>query len=1057
MIMYKTLSVELLISAPASGKTTVCIQRICKLLAQHPFASVRVVLPDRLQVSAFRRRLAEAGGAIGVHVGTFNSLYRELLESSSQSIPVASPPIVHRLILAAIEQVFQTGGLQYYAGLRNTPGFALVLCDAFAELKRALIFPENLIEQAAAAKPAQQELARLYLAYQVQLRTLNWADPDGLSWLAVEALEKDPTLAKNLILLVVDGFDSFEGAQQRALELLASIVPNILITLPGKYPFQRTAHRRFEKVYQVIRLKLPLTVRNLPERSYLPEVLNYIETSLFEMGARCGNAGEYFSLYEARSPTEEAREALRWLKARIERDKVPLQSCAIVTPDPLLYHPYLRQAAAEFGIPLRFTQGEVLVHAPAIAALLELLMLPVLNYPHRPLLNVLRSPYFDLSTYQITRHTVDVLEEISRYGQVIEGREQWDEVFERLVQSPTPDVLESDEELGVPDLPRGMKASDLHQALNHFFDRLTPPASPRSLTEWIRWLEDLIDEWHFNEWVVTDAEQVNSNMIQHHTVETSECEICESIECYTRERDCAAFDNLREVLRALVLVDAIIDTLSVTYDQFVSELQGALEGAGYQEPLPEGQPSALVMRVLEARGVRFQVVAILGLAEGIFPVVERADPFLDETLRSSVGLDSRLQREQTGLFYQAITRSDRFLLLTRPYLADDGEKWEPSPYWKAVGSLFPQDIVKIIRPDDPRPLQDAASPEEVLFWAVRRHSLPQSFSDLMSRWEYLRHARDLLHARQAQQPEGPYEGVIDSLGSILQIRFGEAHVWSASRLEAYAACPYFFFIVNALGLEARVTPELGLNDAQLGSILHKILEKVYVNVGDPTDPQALLAVLPQIAQQEFEIAPTEQGFRPSPLYQLNQQQLLQVLENSITNLAEYDRVAGWRPVAYEVKFGLGHNPPLHMQGDRQVIHLHGVVDRVDRDSAGNIRIIDYKTGSSHQAKSDLVQGFRLQLPIYALAAQEVLGLGEVVDGFYWNLMKGEASSLKLNSFEQDGVWGLPAAAEVVQKYLNRYVSEIHQAHFPPLPARGECPAYCPGSTWCWRYSPGWGG
>jgi inactivated superfamily I helicase len=130
-----------------------------------------------------------------------------------------------------------------------------------------------------------------------------------------------------------------------------------------------------------------------------------------------------------------------------------------------------------------------------------------------------------------------------------------------------------------------------------------------------------------------------------------------------------------------------------------SQLQGALT-AQLQEPLPASQPAILVLNLLEARGVRFQAVALLGLAEGVFPVVERADPFLPEALRQTLGLESRLQREQPGLFYLALTRSDRFMLLTRPYLAEDGEKWEPSPYWKAVCALLPDKTVQTIRPDD---------------------------------------------------------------------------------------------------------------------------------------------------------------------------------------------------------------------------------------------------------------------------------------------------------------------------------------------------------------------
>ncbi len=1016
--------VELLISAPASGKTETCLRRIRALLLEQPFAPVRVVLPDRLQTAAFRRRLAEAGGAMGVQVGTFGDLYGELLELAGRSVPVASTSMVHRLVRSALEEVSLAGGLQYYAGLRETPGFALSLREAFAELKRALVYPENLVEQAAANGPAQQEMARLYTAYQARLQALQWADPEGLSWLAVEALQTNPDLRVNLVLLVVDGFDSFTGAQRRALQLLSPRVGQIVITLEGEEPFQRMAHRRFGAAWQNLAENLPVTVRNLSARPFLPAPLQHVEAALFETGRGVVAPGENLKLIEARSPAEEAREALRWLKARIVRDQVPLAACALATPDPDRYHPYLRMASAEFGLPLRFTQGEALAQSPAAAALLNLLNLPLLNYPRRPLLDALRCPYFDLSSYGLDTHSADILDEVSRFGQVIQGRSQWEEVFERLAQASGPLEDELEENLQLPSLPHGARLASLRQALGCFFDRLEPPDASlrltRTLTDWIRWLEDLLDDWRF------DALGAS-------------------------ERDQSAFENMRETLRALVLSETIAGPLRLDYTQFVTELQGALKGAGYEEPAPGGQPAALVLRMVEARGVRFQALAILGLSEGIFPTVERADPFLDETQRQGLGLESRLQREQAGLFYQAVTRANRFLLLTRPYLAEDGEKWEPSPYWKAVLALLPEHSEQTIRPDDPRSLEEAASPEEALFWAVRRRSLPSTFSDLLPRWEILRHAHAVLRARQAEAPAGPHEGFPEPLADRMQTQYGAGHTWSASRLEAYSACPQQFYIQNVLALEAKAPPELGLDAAQLGTLLHAILELAYATSPNPADPASVLAGLPDIARGVFERAPLELGFRPSLLWQAEQEQLLQALTKTVQALANEDSGAGWRPQAFELPFGRGGTAPLAIRVEGETILLHGVVDRVDVDPNGRLRIIDYKTGGSHLSKQDLILGRRLQLPLYALALRDALGMGEPAEGLYWTLLKGEAGSLKLSSFTNGAATGPQAAIDTALGHLTRIVQGIRQAQFPPIPPKGGCPSYCPARGWCWRF------
>ena len=72
------MSVSLVVARPAGGKTDTCIQEVRNTLAKKPLAQVWVVVPDRLQASAFRRRLAQTGGALGAHVGSFGDLYKNI-------------------------------------------------------------------------------------------------------------------------------------------------------------------------------------------------------------------------------------------------------------------------------------------------------------------------------------------------------------------------------------------------------------------------------------------------------------------------------------------------------------------------------------------------------------------------------------------------------------------------------------------------------------------------------------------------------------------------------------------------------------------------------------------------------------------------------------------------------------------------------------------------------------------------------------------------------------------------------------------------------------------
>lgn len=1014
------MTVNLLISRPATGKTEYCIHKTRELHTSFGLAKSWVILPDRIQAAAFRRRLAQAGGAMGAYIGTFGDLYRHILERAGVNVPVAPSPLLHIIIQEAVDTLDKRGELVHYASLRKLPGFFQALRDAFAELKRSLVYPEQFLEIVQNDSPARQELARLYTLYQERLRKLGWADPEGLSWLAVAALEKQPELAASIRLLNVDGFDSFTGAQCRALQLLAGQVGELLITFPGEPASTRMAHRRFLDTLEKLQAEISPAVSPLPNTPFLPPDVQHLEQTLFEPSIQAMRESSHHLLLEARSPADEAREALRWIKARVVRESLSLSDCAIFSPTPDTYNPFLRETARELGIPVHFSQGPALVSSPAIAALLNLFTLPAQNFKARALFNTLRSPYFQ---FGLETNAIDRLEEICRKARITEGQEQWQETWERLApaQEQEPDL---DEERRLPGLPRGDAARALKEALQGCFDRLTPPVTSQSQTAWVGWLEDLLEHLAF-------YERANG------------------------ERDETACEVLRETLRALVLGESITGERPVDYEGFLSVLQSALNGAGLPEPRLKGEDALLVGRMVEARGVRFRAVAILGLSEGIFPEVERPDPFLDENLRTRLGLESRLNREQAGLFYQALTRTDQHLLLTRPYLSEDGEDWEASPFWKEVEKRLDKNALKRIRPDDLPHLSNAASAQELLFWAVRQKRLPGEYRELLPRWEALRSARNLLQARRARQPEGPYEGFAPELARKMAERYPPGAVWSASRLEAYGNCPQQFYIKVALGLEPRSLPELGLDVSQLGSLLHKILEEAYQTAVHPADVDSVLFGLPAITARVFVDAPREYGFRPSSLWEFEQRWLLEIVQKSIIALAGASE--GWTPLAYEQKFGIAEFPPLEIDLNGETMRLRGVIDRLDRNATDEIRVMDYKTGGSHLEPQYLKNGSRLQLPLYALAAQETLGLGTVAEGLYWKIQAGEAGSLKLSKFKTEQGEGVDEAIRVVKEHLARILSGIRAAEFPPIPPKGGCPAYCPAASWCWRFQPGWGG
>jgi len=1041
---------RLLLAPAGHGKTEYLIQRIQQILSDELLAPVLVIVPNAIQTAGFRQRLVAAGGALGVKVHTFHTLYAELLARYGQPTPLLTDPVRIRLLCAIVDDLCERGKIHHYAALRDRPGFIALLRNGIEELKRARIFPEDFVAASRDLSLRLSEVAQVYNEYQEWLQRNNWADNEGRGWLAAIALESSPELLSEARFLAVSGFDEFNPTQLAVLSLLAERATETIITLTGDLERpQRPAQRRFQRAQKAIVSSLGIKPEMMDSSSMLMPAIARIEAILFEnvIGNEekqspikqersiekhqthdrgllrveehhPRNDIEQVEFIEAQTRTAEVRAALRWLKARVVRDGMALADVGVLARDIELYRPFLEETADEFGIHLRIVGGRPLIENPAVAALLSLLSIPNEEWPRRLVLDAWRSPYFDWSEPGITPEDVTELDEISRQGHVISGLEQWYEAFEIWKNRK---ITEFEDDLGSADakdskLVNIQRLESLESRFQLFVDLLTIPVHA-TVKQFIAFIESLMGDDPALTSVQPEDESIN-------------IVACARASQLTEERDVAALRAFKDVLRGLALAAATLQSDSLDYADFYTDLRAAVESATYNVP---GQGGMLAASVLDGRGLAFQAVTLLGLSEGEFPRLEREDVLLSESDRETLRargqpLETRLHGDEGSLFYQAVTRARQKLLLTRPYLADDGQPWEPSPFWEEMRRLNGSGPVVRVRPEDG--LADMAEAASMVEWreAVREYDI------------HMERGVDALMARLAPKAEGAYEGKLFDLGE----RFGPEHGWSASRLESYGTCPYEFFVAYALELEPRTLPEEGFDVRMLGSMLHKILEDVYSSA---SDLETCLALLPEKALAVFERAPQEYGFRPTALWTVQQQELERRLRETIIVLDEVSHE--FMPSYMEARFGMGQ-PSLVLQTEAGEVRLHGYIDRLDAAPDGSLRVIDYKSGGTTISGAHLKDGRRLQLPIYALAAQEALGLGEVSSGFYWHIQSAKASSLKLEKFE-GGVNGAFAMAVL---HVGEHVKNIRAGHFEPKPPAEGCPSYCPAVGFCWRYKKG---
>ena len=1074
------MATQLLLAPAAAGKTAYVLDLI-QDAAQDLQSIPRVIVPTHLQARAWRRRLAEAGGAIGVRVLTFDRLYAECLNAAGEAYTELSEPVQYRLIRAVVDGL----QLDHYAPLVAFPGFIQVLERLIGELKAARIHPDDFAQAVAGMgdEPRLRELAQIYAAYQQRLQRQGWADRAGVGWLAVEALEeRAPQVGSDWPLLVVDGFDDFTSVQLALLQALAGRVGKTLITLTGTIDGRERplVHRRFYETRKKLETALGVQTTPVPRLiSHQVPALAHLEASLYRTPSSQEDAGQAVELIEAPDRATEVRAALRWLKAQIVEDGMRPGEVALLARSMTPYRSFVLQTAAEFGLPVRLLDGFPLKANPAIAALIDLLrlMLPAGDnstepaLPRRTVIEAWRSPYFDWSALPaedatepvgISPSDADTLDAVARWGRVIGGLSQWEEALGNLaahaeaVADDGMNEVERDEEQGWPQgIPKGSAAQLLRAKFQRFIQRLAPPEGERPVREFVQWLEDLIgpDPALQSERFPAPEEPTALRVVAQARGGSE-----------TAERDVAALQALKDLLRGLVWAEEALGTgKKIAFPAFFDELAGAAEAASYQLGPGAGHSKIVVADVVQARGVPFRAVAVLGMAEGEFPAVIGEDPFLRDADRKRMREDYGFPLEPSTLsaeaefFYETVTRPSERLLLTRPRLAENGALWQASPFWEQVCRLVRAEPERLTSESTPLPNQVASWPE--LMESLASHMGYGAVRAWVQETEPLRQAAldlsvQIHHLRSGGVAASDYDGNLSGLGEVFARQFSADHTWSASRLESYRTCPFSFYVRNVLGLEPREEPSEGLDARQLGTLYHQILEEVFQAPGvtDPTDLGQLLEALPGISAAILDAAPEEQGFRETAWWMQTRAEILENVRQSLEALVALP--GGFVPYQHEAVFGLWGRPPLVVRQGDDAVRLRGFIDRVDRAPDGRVRVIDYKTaGPWAYTKKAVMEGKKLQLPLYALAARDALELGDPAEGFYWHVQHAEPSSFQMSRFEG----GPEGAMEVAVEKAWEAVLGARDGHFVPGPPDGGCPSYCPAAGFCWHYRPGFGG
>jgi RecB family exonuclease len=678
---------------------------------------------------------------------------------------------------------------------------------------------------------------------------------------------------------------------------------------------------------------------------------------------------------------EEIRAALRMIMERLA-EGTPLHRMAVLYP---LVQPYALLAHEQFsgaGVPHNGPAVRTLAQTISGKTLLGLLRLRETEFRRETVMDWLSAaPILEADGRYAPAHRFDT---ISRAAGVVKGREQWQQRLTRYMATlgEQREYALKKDEVRAGEIERIDADVERTQRLAGLLEELVKQVDTSKAATWAQfgaWAHALLDRYMGGEG--RRADWPDEELQAHRTIE----EILESL---------AGLDSVRP------------ETNEATFRR-------ALEREMERPAARVGRfgHGVFIGRIGDAMGTDFDVVIMIGMAEGALPPRARDDPLLPDRERAGGGEDvplrSRRVAEERRSYLAALACApERVLVYPRADLRGQRGKL-PAPWLLETATrlegkrVFSADLEKLTRdwytlePSFEAALEDGHEPGSEQEYGLRS----------LLRWprapgvteHYLATHNTALHdGLMASKERGSprmsrWDGIVGPAGELAPLA---GKVVSPTALQDWATCPFRFYLGRILYVAETSTPEdtLSISAIERGNLLHEALERFLKEAPprtSPTQPWSdeeraqLLTIGAELCDRA-----ESRGLTGKPvLWQLARERIMRDLRGFVD--ADENMRAGYGVVNADVEmsFGMDGEPPIEVQTGGQKIGFRGRIDRIDRSPDGSrLVVIDYKSGGTYGYRdlaADVTQrGTALQLPVYALAAKQRFGDANTT-AFYW--------------------------------------------------------------------------
>jgi len=1004
------MAVRFILGRSGAGKTSYCIDALVDALWGRCEQPLVLLVPEQASYQAERAILGDerVAGYNRLHVLSFDRLQFLLLGKSLARASISRigrQMIVHRILRENKSE------LQLFDSAAEHPGLAREMARTITELHEYAKTPEDIgqlldeLQGSERGNLTSLKFADIKLILEKYLSFIEgrFLDPDAQLARACDAVAEAPVIKG--ARLWVDGFAGFTTAELAILKELLKAADDSTIALcldPNEidpanpkaeydlgalfYPTQRTYGDLVETIHDSkLELAEPIILEEQARFSGCPQLAHIERAASQDHPARI-DAAQNIRIISAPNERTEVRFVAEEILRLVKDGNCRYRDIAVIASDIERYQHYVEAYFNDYDLPFFIDSRKPLSRHPAVGLISSALRIASADFSNSDIF-----AYLKTDLVPIERFDVDLLENYciafgitasdwlgeKKWGFAGADNEQFDEKrINEIRFSVAKPLLELREKLhSSQSREKKISVEEFTGAVFDFLDTL-------KVAETI------------GGWIERASERGDNAAAEEHR------------QFY--DKFVGVFDELGEVF-AGTLISA--EDFPAILGSAFSQLTLAF--------IPPKLDQVLVGSIERSRHPNLKAVFLIGATQKHFPVPVGSPGILsDDDRKLAEGADFQLAggternlAERRYLAYIAFTRASEFLCVTYPAVDEKGSAVPRSQFVAELESLFDGLGEESISPvqRDIENIHNRTGLIEMLCTQLGKDSYECEDGDVDGLLDAIRGDDALADAGCVIDSALNYENRAGLDDGIVTQFFDKKLHSSATRLGAFAACPYQHFARYMLGLKER--KEFKFEPLDLGNFYHAILDASLKEV--KTRGLAFAGIddeqLKQILHEQIDSLAGGDSFlanfaRHGPHNAFILQNAGEILEDCLLAIGQMVRAGNFEPVLSEVSFGpakeaadtLGKYELALPNG--RILSLTGKIDRLDVAKVGveELAIVfDYKRSGRSFSWARFHHGLDMQLPIYMLAVRDATGPKKsenVVGAFFMPIEVGAEST-----------------------------------------------------------------